>query len=57
MKKNAAAVALAKMRAKSMTPERRSEIARLAVRARWAKRDSAKARGVKEPEIAPPEPA
>jgi len=57
MKKNAAAVALAKMRAKSMTPERRSEIARLSVRARWAKRDSAKARGVKEPEIAPPEPA
>ena len=55
MKKNAAAVTLAKMRAKSMTPERRSEIARLAVRARWARRDAAKARESKEPEIVRPE--
>ncbi len=36
-KKNPAAVALAKARAASLTPERRSEIARAAVNARWRK--------------------
>ena len=36
-KKDPGAVALAKKRAASLSPERRSEIARNAVRARWAK--------------------
>ena len=34
-KKNPVAVALAKMRAKRLTPEQRSEIARKAALARW----------------------
>ena len=46
--KNPAAVALAKARAASLTPERRSEIARQAVNARWRK-----AREQEEPD---PEP-
>jgi hypothetical protein len=37
-RKNAAAVALVARRHKKLSPERRSEIARLAARARWAKR-------------------
>lgn len=37
-RKNPAAVALVARRHKKLTPERRSEIARLAARARWAKR-------------------
>jgi hypothetical protein len=36
-RKNAAAVALAKARARSLTPERRREIARAAVSERWRK--------------------
>jgi hypothetical protein len=36
-KKNPAAVALAKKRAESLTPERRKEIAQKAIHARWAK--------------------
>jgi hypothetical protein len=36
-KKNPAAVALAKKRAESLTPERRKEIAQNAIHARWAK--------------------
>jgi hypothetical protein len=36
-KKDPGAVAMAKKRSDSMTPERRSEIARKAVQARWAK--------------------
>jgi hypothetical protein len=36
-KKSEAAAALAKARAKSLTPARRKEIARKAARARWAK--------------------
>jgi hypothetical protein len=35
--KNPAAVQLARLRAASLTPERRSEIARKAVRTRWEK--------------------
>jgi hypothetical protein len=34
-KKNPVAVALAKLRAKNLTPEQRSEIARKAAQARW----------------------
>jgi len=45
-KKNPAAVQLGrrggKARLKKMTPEQRSEVARTAVRARWAKRDGAR---------------
>ena len=37
MTKNAHAVALAKRRSATMTPQRRSEIARKAARARWGK--------------------
>lgn len=36
-KKNAAAVSLAALRKKKLSPERRSEIARIAVTARWVK--------------------
>jgi hypothetical protein len=36
-RKNPAASALARLRAKSLTPERRREIAVLAARARWGK--------------------
>jgi hypothetical protein len=36
-KKNPAAVALAKKRAAALTPERRKEIAKKAITARWAK--------------------
>jgi hypothetical protein len=39
-KKNAAAVALAKKRAASLTPERRRQIAQDAAKARWQKRSS-----------------
>jgi hypothetical protein len=38
-KKNAAAVALAKKRADSLTPERRKQIAKKAAEARWSKKD------------------
>jgi len=41
-KKNPAAVALAKKRAASLTPERRSEIARQGARAMWRKRKAKK---------------
>lgn len=43
-KKNPAAVALAKARAKSLTPERRSEIAQKAAAAKWAKLKTKKER-------------
>jgi hypothetical protein len=36
-KKNEAAVSLAALRKKKLSPERRSEIAKIAVTARWAK--------------------
>ena len=36
-KKNPNAVALAKLRSKSLTPEQRSEIASKAAKAKWAK--------------------
>ncbi len=36
-RKNPAAVQLARLRAASLTPERRSEIARKAIRIRWEK--------------------
>jgi hypothetical protein len=37
-RKNPVAVALARLRAKRLSPERRREIARQAARARWAKK-------------------
>lgn len=37
-KKNASAVKLARLRARKLTKERRSEIARQAAEARWGKR-------------------
>jgi len=37
-RKNPAAVAMAKARARSLSPERRREIARRAAEARWGKR-------------------
>jgi hypothetical protein len=43
-KKDPGAVALAKKRAASLTPERRREIARLAVATRWAKTKKAAAK-------------
>lgn len=42
--KNPAAVALAKLRAQSLTPARRREIAHKAIAARWAKHRKEKAR-------------
>jgi len=41
-KKDAGAVAMAKKRAESMTPERRREIARKASEARWGPKNKAK---------------
>lgn len=41
-KKNPAAVALAKKRAESLTPERRKEIAQKAIATRWEKAKKAK---------------
>jgi hypothetical protein len=41
-KKNPAAVAMAKKRAESLTPERRKEIAQKAIATRWANAKKAK---------------